>query len=265
VSYQATDKFVFPKWANYLLPLIVISAIGGALMVPPLVGYGASAQTQNVGYQPVQPVPYSHELHAGQLGIDCRYCHTTVDDANFASIPPTQTCINCHSPKVDIDGIDTGMPGVHQDSLALQPVWESALTGAPIPWVKVYDLPDYAYFNHSAHVNKGVGCVTCHGRVDKMGGSGTDDPIPGVYQVHNLSMAWCLECHRDPAPNLRPLAEVTNMTWSPMDEQRVLDAIASGDLEEDVDAARRWLGEQLFDEYQINDQAYMQSCSTCHR
>ena len=266
MSYQATDKFVFPKWANYLLPMIVLSALGGAMVVPPLVLYGGSAETQNVGYQPDQPVPYSHELHVGQLGMDCRYCHNTVDKAAFASIPPTQTCINCHAPATTADGTDTGFSGVHQSSLALKPVHESWETGASIPWVKVHDLPDYAYFNHSAHVNRGVGCVSCHGRVDKMGGAGTEDPIAGVYQVSNLSMGWCLECHRAPEQHLRPVSEITNSDWSPvMHPEAVAAGYTDPDNAQHVAEAQRVVGHYLKERYEINGPAYMQSCSTCHR
>ena len=163
-------KFVFPRWVNYLLPLIVVSAVGGGAFAPVVVGLGFSANTLNVGYAPEQPIPYSHALHVGELGLDCRYCHTTVDDASFAAIPPTETCMNCHAT-------------VKTDSARLAPLYESYETGKPIEWVKVHDLPDYVYFNHSAHVNKGVSCVSCHGRVDKM---------EVVYQAQPLSMAWCL-------------------------------------------------------------------------
>lgn len=257
---------MFPKWANYLLPLIVVSVLGGAMTVPPLVMYGGSAETLNVGYQPHQPVPYSHAIHVGKLGMDCRACHSTVEDANFASIPPTQMCINCHAPGKDPKGMDTSAAGVHQASLNLRPVWASYYSGDPIPWVKVHDLADYAYFDHSAHVNKGVGCVSCHGRIDKMGGSGTEDTIAGVYQAHNLSMGWCLECHRAPEKHLRPLDKITVMDWSPLDEPEVIAAIEKGDLNEgDEQAAQLWLGTKLKQKYEINNRAYMQSCSTCHR
>jgi hypothetical protein len=267
LSYEKTDQFVFPKWVNYLLPLIVVSALGGATVVPPLVLYGGSAETLNVGYQPDQPVPYSHAIHVGKLGMDCTACHNTVDKAAFASIPPTSMCINCHAPGKDLDGIDTGMPGVHQASLNLRPVWESHFTGDAIPWVKIHDLADYAYFNHSAHVNKGVGCVSCHGRVDKMGGAGTQDPIAGVYQVNNLSMGWCLECHREPEKHLRPLDKITAMDWSPLNDPRVKAAVEKGELkdENDEQAAQLWLGAKLKKQYEINSTAYMQACSTCHR
>jgi len=267
LSYEKTDQFVFPKWANYLLPLIVVSVLGGAMVVPPLVMFGASAETLNVGYQPDQPVPYSHALHVGQLGMDCRTCHNTVEQSSFAAIPPTQMCINCHAPGTDLQGMDTDMPGVQQSSVALRPLWASYFSGESVPWLKVHDLADYAYFNHSAHVNKGVGCVSCHGRVDRMGGAGTNDAVPGVFQAQNLSMGWCLDCHRAPEQHLRPLDQITNMNWSALDDPHVLAAIESGELNdpEDAHAAQLWLGTRLKEQYEINNRAYMQSCSTCHR
>ena len=171
-----SDKFVFPRWANYLLPAIVVLAAGGGAVVPAIVGLAFSANTLNVGYAPVQPVPYSHALHVGELGLDCRYCHTTVEDTSFAALPPTQTCMNCHT-------------NIRSTSPLLEPVFKSNQTGEPVPWVKVHDLPDYVYFNHSAHVDKGVSCVSCHGRIDKM---------RVVRQAKPLSMGWCLDCHRAP-------------------------------------------------------------------
>ncbi len=226
------NKFVFPKWANYLLPAIVLSVVGGGLLVPVVVGLGLSANTLNVGYAPVQPVPYSHAMHVGELGMDCRYCHTTVDDASFAAIPPTQTCMNCHAT-------------VRADSPRLAPLVESYETGQPVSWVKVHDLPDYVYFNHSAHVNKGVSCVSCHGRVDKM---------EVVQQMKPLSMAWCLDCHRTPQKHLRPLDKVTDLAWTP--------AQLSG---ETPAQAQLRIGLEQKKALQINDTAFMTSCSTCHR
>ncbi len=227
-----SDKFVFPRWANYLLPLIVVLVAGGGALTPAIVGLGFSASTLNVGYAPVQPVPYSHALHVGELGLDCRYCHTTVDDASFAAIPPTQTCMNCHA-------------GIRADSPRLEAVFKSNETGEPVPWVKVHDLPDYVYFNHSAHVNKGVSCVSCHGRVDKM---------EVVQQTKPLSMGWCLDCHRQPEKHLRPLDKVTDLAWEP-------DAQPG----ETPEQAQLRVGLHQKQELLINDEAYMTSCSTCHR
>lgn len=225
-------RYVFPAWVNYLLPVLVVGFLGGAAYTPIVLGFGLSPDTLDVGYQPEQPVKYSHALHVGQLGMDCRYCHNTVEHASFAAIPTTQTCINCHSPV-------TGQNGIKKTSPLLAEVHESYATGQPIEWVKVHDLPDYVYFPHHAHVNNGIGCVSCHGRVDKMGPE-------GVHQVEPLSMAWCLDCHRAPEQHLRPKEEVTNMAWKPSEPQ----------LE---------LGLRLKREYQIKDAGYMQACSTCHR
>ena len=147
--------FVFPRWANYALPVIALAAFGGMMYVPTLITLGASPRTTAVGYSPKQPIPYSHKLHVGQLGLDCRYCHFTVEKTAFAAIPPTQVCMNCHT-------------RIRPNSQLLAPLRESWETGDPVQWVKIHDLPDYAYFNHSAHVNHGVGCVSCHGRIDEM-------------------------------------------------------------------------------------------------
>ena len=188
--------FQFPKWTNTLRPVIGAALVLGPVYVVVLLAYGASPQTTAVGYQPQQPVPYSHALHAGTLGIDCRYCHTTVEVAAHAAVPPTQTCMNCHAK-------------IRSESPKLLLVRESYATGLPVPWVRVHDLPDYVYFNHSAHVRRGVGCVECHGRVDTM---------EVVTQVQRLSMGWCLDCHRSPESHLRPPEMVTRMDWVPPED-----------------------------------------------
>ncbi len=183
-------QFVFPEWTNALRPWLAAALLGVPVYLVVLVWLGGSPRTTDVGYAPQQPVPYSHALHVRQLGLDCRYCHNTVEVAATAAIPPTQTCMNCHAK-------------IRAESPKLLPVRESFATGMPVPWVRVHDLPDYVYFNHSAHVNRGVGCVECHGRVDTM---------EVVRQVAPLSMGWCLDCHRDPDPHPRPPEEVTSMT-----------------------------------------------------
>lgn len=185
--------FVFPRWANKTRSLAGVLLGAAPLYLTGLIWYGASPKTTDVGYEPRQPVPYSHALHVGELGLDCRYCHNTVEQAAHAAIPATDTCMNCHA-------------RVWTKSDNLLAVRESQASGQPIEWVKVHDLPDYVYFNHSAHVTRGVGCVSCHGRVDQM---------EEVYQVQPLSMSWCLQCHRQPEANLRPPEEVTNMNWTP--------------------------------------------------
>lgn len=184
---------IFPRSLN-LLPLVLGGAatMGGAGLIGAIWYYFSPSHLQ-VGYAPEQPVPYSHRLHAGELGMDCRYCHSAVEDGAKANIPPTQTCMGCHSV-------------VWPESARLAPVRESWETGESIPWVKAHVLPDHAYFNHSVHLTAGVGCVSCHGRIDQMEVVRVDQPI---------AMQWCLECHRNPGPNLRPPSEVTNMEWEP--------------------------------------------------
>lgn len=216
--------FRFPAWANWLAPVLGLVVLGAVTYMPALLYFGNSPYTTSVGYQPTQPVPFSHALHAGKLGMDCRYCHSTVEKAAFAAVPPTQTCMNCHHV-------------LRTDSSRLAKVIESWNTGDPIKWVKIHDLPDYAYFDHSAHVNKGVGCVTCHGRVDQM---------EVVYQAQPLSMAWCLDCHREPEKYLRPLDKITVMNYQPQRDQLVE-------------------GLELKKQYGIRGEAYMTSCFTCHR
>lgn len=271
-DHDAPNKFVFPRWANYLLPLLILGALGGGLYVPVVVGLALNPNTLNKNYQPKQPIPYSHELHVGQLGLDCTYCHTSVEDAGFAAIPPVETCIACHnsvkttSPKLAplyrvyhpyLDAT-TGRPTANAGT-ADKPNPRNPDQGMPIEWIKVHDLADYAYFNHQAHVTKGVSCVSCHGRVDRMGEE-------GVFQHENLSMGWCLECHRAPEKHLRPPDEVTNLAWTPLDDPEVVAAIEAGTIEEgDEDAAQLLVGNRIKKEYNVHNAAYMQSCSTCHR
>ncbi|MCS7032724.1 MAG: cytochrome c family protein [Phycisphaerae bacterium] len=232
MSATTRKRFLFPRWANYALPALIVMVLGGALYVPTVVTFGFSTYTTDVGYAPIQPIPYSHALHAGELGIDCRYCHSTVEKAGFAAIPSTQVCMNCHT-------------NIRSTSEKLKPLMESWQTGKPIEWVKVHDLPDYAYFNHSAHVNAGVGCVSCHGRVDTM---------EVVYQAERLSMSWCIDCHRNPEKHLRPRDQVTNMKYQP--------EIREG---ETLEAAQLRVGRELKEKYRIHDEQYMIACSTCHR
>lgn len=170
-----------------------------------------------------QPVPFSHKHHVGGLGIDCRYCHTSVEEVAFAGIPPTKTCMTCHSQ-------------IWSDSPMLEPVRESFRTDRSLEWIRVHDLPDFVYFNHSIHVKKGVGCVSCHGRVDQM---------PLVWKAHSLDMEWCLECHRHPEQFVRSREYVLRMDWQPAGEQLAL-------------------GETLVKEYHI-DKSKLTNCSTCHR
>jgi hypothetical protein len=216
-SHMSGDggRFIFPKWANLARPALAVALVVVPVYLVLLLSYGASPKTINLGYQPQQPVPYSHALHAGQLGIDCRYCHTTVEKAAFAAVPPTQTCMNCHSK-------------IRATSAKLLPIRESYATGLPVPWVKVHDLPDFVYFDHSAHVRRGVGCV---------------EKREVVEQVQRLSMGWCLDCHRHPDSHLRPPELVTKMDWVPPEDPSVF-------------------GGRLREAARINPST---NCWTCHR
>ena len=184
---------IFPKavdtYVRIGLGVVALGAIGTVAAFT----YFAYPTVIDTGYSPIQPVPYSHKLHVGQLGMDCYYCHYTANKSGYAAIPVTEICMNCHV-------------RVKPQSVKLEKVRDSYVTGQSIPWVKIHRLPDYVYFNHSAHVTAGVSCVVCHGRIDQMA---------EVKQVKPLNMGWCLDCHRNPAPNLRPLDQVTNLAWKP--------------------------------------------------
>jgi hypothetical protein len=189
--------------------------------------FGAIQRSPYVTHEGVareQPVQFSHQHHVGAVGIDCRYCHTTVETSSFAGIPPTKTCMNCHSQ-------------IWATSPILEPVRESFRTDESLEWTRVHDLPDFAYFDHSIHVAKGIGCETCHGRVDRM---------PLMWQASSLQMEWCLECHREPERFVRPREEVFTMGWVPPKDQ----------LE---------LGRELVKQYGIRTSFELTSCSMCHR
>lgn len=150
-----------------------------------------------VGYEPTQPVPFSHKIHAGQLGLDCRYCHSFAEVSSHANVPTNQTCFNCHGP---------GKGNIKSASPKLEKVIKAAETGKPIEWVKVHKAPDYVYFNHSAHLNRGISCQSCHGQINEMEVVKHDQP---------QSMGWCLDCHRNPEQKLRPLDQITNLNYKP--------------------------------------------------
>lgn len=215
---------LFPPSSNKLAKA---SIVGGVLL---LVGLGAllwiwvnSPLKTRVGIKVEQPLPYSHKLHVGELGLDCRYCHTGVEASSFAGIPPTHTCMTCHVQ-------------VKTDSGRLAPIRASYSTGQPIEWVRVHNLADFVYFDHSIHVNQGVGCSTCHGHIDRM---------EVVAKAEPMNMSWCLDCHRAPEKYLRPQAEIFNMSWQPPANQ--LD-----------------VGRQLVAQNNI-DVAILTDCSVCHR
>jgi hypothetical protein len=213
---------IFPKWTNRLplLAIVGLTLVGTAVTAG--VWYYFTPKYTRVGYQPIQPVNFSHAVHVDQLGMDCRYCHSTVEQAWYSNIPASSTCMNCHNQ-------------VLKEDARLAQVRESAASGRSIPWVQIHRLPDFAFFNHSVHVNRGVSCVSCHGRIDLM---------DVVYHAQPLSMAFCLDCHRNPAPNLRPKAKITDLAWEP---QKNLPA--------------DW-GRLKVLEWKVNAS---QNCSACHR
>lgn len=273
---------MFPRWANLLLPLLLLSFVGAAMYVPVVVYLGFSPLATDVGYAPQQPVPYSHALHVGKLGFDCRYCHTTVTETGFAAVPSTQTCMNCHSyirvtnpdgsSNTKLEPLFDAWDAKWRERGAIYttpPATEQRVEGEPIKWAKIHDLPDYSYFNHQAHTTKAIGCVTCHGRVDQM---------DVVYQDKPLNMAWCLDCHREPEKYLRPASELTNMAWdvellndpnstASKNHAGLVKAIRdeNPDLAADAPITQELLGLHLKKKMEIRDHAYMTSCSTCHR
>jgi hypothetical protein len=213
---------IFRPSANTLARIILV----GLLVILAGLGWFAtefarSDYVTEVGVPREQPVPFSHKHHVGDIGIDCRYCHTSVEISAFAGIPPTETCMGCHSQ-------------LFADSPMLEPVRASFRNGTPLHWTRVYELPDYVYFNHSIHIHKGVGCSTCHGRVDKM---------PLMWRTSRLQMEWCLECHRAPERFVRPRDQVYSMEWQPPADQPEL-------------------GRKLVQEYKIQK---LTDCYTCHR
>jgi len=184
---------IFPKSSDIILKVIGAVIAVGAVGATAAYTYYTWPTVIDTGYQPVQPIPYSHKLHAGQMGIDCYYCHSTIYRANFAAVPAQTTCMKCHMQ-------------VKKDSPRLELLRKVADTGEPIPWVQIHRLPDYVYFSHQAHLSAGVSCVSCHGRIDQM---------IEVHQEKPLNMAWCLECHRNPEANIRPAELVTKLDWVP--------------------------------------------------
>lgn len=218
-----------------------VSILGGLFILAALGwlidGIVRSSYVTEVNVAREQPVPFSHKHHVAGLGLDCRYCHTDVEETNFAGIPPTKTCMNCHAQ-------------VWSDAPILEPVRASFRTGRSLEWTRVHDLADFVFFNHSIHVAKGVGCQTCHGQVDQM---------PLVWRTQSLYMEWCLECHRQPELFVRPKEEVFNMEYAPPTKDKPV-----------VWNSRKFtdqlhLGRALAEKYGIRDAATLTSCSACHR
>jgi len=207
---------LFPKWTNRLPILLIIGSLLVAGGVIAGMTYYFTPKYTRVGYSPIQPAPFSHKVHVNQISMDCRYCHDTVDKSWYAELPSASTCMNCHEQ-------------ILRDDPRLALVRESVTNNQPIPWVKVHTLPDYVYFNHAAHVNQGVSCLECHGDVNNM-----DE----IRVVQPLSMSFCLDCHRNPNPRLRPLDKVTQLDWLPTNN---------------VPIHKDW------------NLPMLESCSTCHR
>ena len=211
---------LFPPWTNTATRVVLVVMGGGlatALAMPMI--YARSPFATGQGDPLLQPVQFDHRHHVRDDGIDCLYCHEGAERSPFAGVPASEVCMGCHNQ-------------IWNDSSLLAPVRDSVASGQPIAWQRVHSLPDFVYFDHSIHVTRGIGCVTCHGRVDQMA---------SVYQVHPLTMKWCLDCHRDPAPNLRPRDQITSMTWT---------------------ASSPELGEELARHYGTRRLTH---CSTCHR
>lgn len=214
------SQLFHPRFGFYARLIVLVIII---VVVSLVLAWRGWTHGPNVINQPIeQPVPFSHKHHAGDDGIACRYCHTSVETSPFAGIPPVSTCMTCHS-------------RLYTDQAALAPLVASWESGRPLHWKRVHQLPDFVYFNHSIHVAKGVGCASCHGRVDKM---------PLIRRTQPLTMQWCLACHRHPEKHLRPRDEVFNMAWKADDQQA--------------------LGKRLVREYHI-DKKHLTECSTCHR
>ncbi len=213
----------FTRTFDFWFRRAAIGAFAAALLALAGLYYYGPQDYTNVGYAPAQPVAFSHAQHAGQLGLSCLYCHTGVQESSVARIPSTQTCMNCHQT-------------IKADSPKIALVKASFETGKPVPWVRVHKTPDFVFFNHAAHVTRGVGCVSCHGPVNEM---------PVVVHNQSLSMGWCLDCHRHPEDKLRPVNEVTNFAWRPSEGR-----------------SQRDLGLFLKDAYGIQAP---EQCVGCHR
>jgi len=213
---------VFSRRLTLIVKLVLVGLAGALVALLLTGGVWREHSVQALGEPVAQPIPFSHKHHVGDDGIDCRYCHATVETGRHAGLPSTHVCLTCHSQ-------------LYRDAPLLQPLHESARRGTPIGWQRVHDLPDFVFFDHSVHVAKGVGCVECHGRVDQM---------PLTWRAQPMQMQWCLDCHRDPAPRLRPPAQVFDMT-----------SVAPGGDE----------GRRLATALHVESTRRLTDCSTCHR
>jgi formate-dependent nitrite reductase cytochrome c552 subunit len=219
---------VFPKWTNRLPLQIVIGAVLAGSAAVAGVWYYFTPKYTRVGYQPIQPVAFSHAIHVDQVGMDCRYCHNGVEKSWYSNVPTAGLCMNCHAQ-------------VLKDSPKLELVRESAAIGTSLPWIQIHKVPDFVYFNHSVHVTRGVSCFECHGPLNKM-----DE----VRQAQPLSMSFCLDCHRNPAARLRPPDKITDLNWTWSE-----DPAKAADLQ-------KLNGEKFVHDWKVQS---LQSCSACHR
>lgn len=213
---------LYPRWFNRLPLLVGAGVLLSGALVTAGVWYYLTPKYSRVGYQPIQPVPYSHKTHVEQLGLDCRYCHSAVEKSWYANIPSPSVCMNCHSQVLATDA-------------RLAPIRDSFKSGEPISWIQIHRTPDFVYFNHAVHVNRGVSCVSCHGQINEM---------VEVRHEKPLTMAFCLDCHRNPAPNIRPPEEVYNMHWT------------------NDPAKQLAMGQKFVHDWKIMSS---QNCYTCHR
>ena len=218
---------IFPPSSNSVARAVLLGVPAGAVaLVGALYAIWWSPWMTRAKVPLAQPVPFSHKHHVGQLGIDCRYCHVGVEKSAYAGLPPTETCMTCHSQ-------------LYTDQEMLAPVRQSFVENKPIHWNRVHDLPDFVYFNHSIHVNKGIGCVACHGRVNQM---------QLIWQDQTLYMAWCLQCHRHPEEHIAPREQVFSTQWTPLKDQGHAD----------------W-ARQLVKQYNVLPSGHLTDCATCHR
>lgn len=216
---------LFSKESNLVPIKILLCKVITVILIVIGITYYFTPKYTRVGYQPTQPVSFDHSLHAGQLGLDCRYCHSFGTVSSHSNVPTTQTCMNCHRQ-------------VKANSPKLAPLRESWETGKPMKWIKIHQAPDYVYFNHSAHVNRGISCASCHGKINEM---------EVVWHDKNHSMGWCLECHRNPEYHIRPQEEVFNLNW------KAGDGSTKAQLEQGRELVQKWKVQPP------------QNCQACHR
>jgi hypothetical protein len=237
----------FPRWSNWLPLKLAICSLVIVCGLTAGTWYYVTPKYTKVGYEPIQPVPFPHDIHVSQLGMDCRYCHSFVEVAAHSNVPNTQTCMACHQQ-------------VQKDNPKLEPVRASWKTGEPVQWVWIHRLPDYVFYNHAAHVNRGISCASCHGQINHM---------PVVSDAKPMSMAWCLECHRHPENFLRPEDQITNLDWKPEDANPAEFVAKYGqpkNTREDWSQKKRLtqqeIGQTLKERWNVQP---TENCQTCHR